>query len=52
MTKLKINHVYMVKETGDLVLCRFWNENLMILENIHGYSINWKDEWFIDLGEL
>lgn len=52
MTKLKINHVYMVKDTGDLVLCRFWNENLMVLESEHELSIYWNDNWFIDLGEL
>ena len=52
MTKLKINHVYIGKVSGELYLCKMWNENFMILENIHGYSVNWNDNWFIDLGEL
>lgn len=52
MTKLKINHVYLHKETGELYLCEQWNNTLMFLHFYKGFIINWNDNWFIDLGEL
>lgn len=52
MTKLKINHVYMCKETSELHLCRMYNDTLLVIESCNGFLIDWRDDWFIDLGEL